>query len=739
MPDILAIVSKRVFETEAAAHGVGDVWPTRAYASTNKALAGLADGGSLFLVTVRPNNGLWLVAILEKPKASRGQWRAAENVVPITDVTAAIGSITFANGKGLVRDDKLAMSLQTPRALAAEAAVRLRGTRAEPVVDVAPPPVASDRPAAIPPDAVWDAAAEEWQAGETDGNGARQRVWRFWRADGSLRGECSYRDHEPHGVNRRFHPDGTVASEGEWRDGRIYDATMYTAAVTDEPPLPPGIARAVYRSRDGRTNETIEYYDAGGRAVDGLGVPVPARPAGVAATARYFSSHDFNAPDGSIGGWVDGRIERGTEDKIGHWRWWSTSGALLHEERYTERGRRIDLDRLDATIERFCLGDAAPPAKGDEDREPDGRAWSRRYDLGKVWCDDVHATMRSRLGGLPAAFAREYVGTLLDNVEQYGRGWTMKVAQHAAIIDVVDDWEAREPDAGDADAGYLLAAGTRAAVAVGDRERVARWWPRVGGCKKPGTKEREATGLFRGASEELAELKARVAAFLAKPKPLTAKATDAQLVAAALARFGGESWECLIRDRKSGEAWLHGDRGSLYFDGVQLVESNVIFDDESRHDHVHVAAADSCDERVVLWPGKHGWLVLQRYGRAVLWHQAKYYASRGQPEVERLVWFRAPSPASARRLMGLIGTESPARAIDAWFDKKVGVIVRQYSGDGTTRLGVHDNKLVTGKRVIETLASHAAAVAAFEAIEIERLRNGSYIERFRAWDPRAKE
>jgi len=723
MPDILAIVSKSVFESDAAGLAVGDVWGTRTYTSTNKALAPLAGGGALVLVTVRPNNTLWLVAVLERPKAAKGKWNAAANLVPITDITAAIPHITFANGKRLAGGAKLAMSLQTPRALASGAVERLRGAKAAAPVAVA---TTGDRPAAIPDGATWDAAGEEWQHGETDANGSRQGAWRFWRADGSLRGECAYRDHEPHGMNRRFHPDGAIASEGEWRDGRLHDATLYAAASTDEPPLPAGIARATYRSHDGRTNYTIEYRDAGGRAIDGALAPLPPRPAGVPETARFFSDHDFNAPDGSIGGWVDGRIERGTNAKIGNWRWWSLAGALLHEERYTERGRQVDLDRIAPAIERFCLGAAAPPKDGDEDREPRMRAWSLRYDLGKVWCDEVHAELRARLATLPAAFAREYVATLRDMIEVYRRGWTMKVAQHRAIVDVVDDWEAREPGTTTADAWYLLAAGAGAALALGDRERVARWWGRSASCTKP--KERD----------DLGDLKPLVTAFLAKPKPLTRKATGAQLVAAALARFGGERCECLIRDNKSGEAWLHGDRGSIYFDGAQLLESPVVFDDESRHDQTHVAPYDSCDERVVLWPGKYGWLVLQRYGRAVLWHQAKYYPSRGQPEVEQLLWFRAPSPAYARRLMRLIGEASPARAIDPWFDKKLGVIVREYSGSGTTELGVHDNKLVTRHRTIETLDSHADAVRAFEAIELERLRNGSYIERFRAVDPKKK-
>jgi len=274
---------------------------------------------------------------------------------------------------------------------------------------------------------------------------------------------------------------------------------------------------------------------------------------------------------------------------------------------------------------------------------------------------------------------------------------------------------------------------------VGDRERVARWWARAAKCAKPKPKDRDIASILSEMADDVGELKPLVTAFLGKPKPLTAKASEAQLVAAARAQFGGDWFACLIRDPKSGEAWLQGDTGSVYFDGRRLAESNVVFDDDSRHDQVHVANYDTCDERVVLWPGKHGWLVLQRYGRAVLWHQAKYEVSRGQPEVDRLLWFKAPTPAFAKRLVNLIRAGSTGRSIDPWFDKKLGVIVRSYSGSGTTQLGVHDNKLTTGRRIIETLATHEDAVRAFEAIEIERMRNGSYIDRFSAIDPKAKQ
>jgi hypothetical protein len=54
VPDVLAIVSKAIFERDARGLSLGDVWPVDRYTSANKGLQTLADGGRIFLVTVRP-------------------------------------------------------------------------------------------------------------------------------------------------------------------------------------------------------------------------------------------------------------------------------------------------------------------------------------------------------------------------------------------------------------------------------------------------------------------------------------------------------------------------------------------------------------------------------------------------------------------------------------------------------------------------------------------------------------
>lgn len=129
MPDVLAIVSKAVFEKEAGGRKPGKVWPIDTYHSQSKGLAPLAGGGRLFMVTVRPPaDTLWLVAVLEDPQLSGKGWRSGRNRVPISDITSLVPRIRFANGKGITAaPGTLGMSLQTPRVLDAPSAALLLG------------------------------------------------------------------------------------------------------------------------------------------------------------------------------------------------------------------------------------------------------------------------------------------------------------------------------------------------------------------------------------------------------------------------------------------------------------------------------------------------------------------------------------------------------------------------------------------------------------------------------------
>lgn len=125
MPNVLAIISKAVFEKEARHDGrllrEGQVFATSQYRSKSKGLAALEADSDLFLVTVRPGGILWLVAQLQSPTKTTNGWHAPANKLPIRDISDSISLIKFVSGKGITGDPgKLGMSLQTPRSLTAE-------------------------------------------------------------------------------------------------------------------------------------------------------------------------------------------------------------------------------------------------------------------------------------------------------------------------------------------------------------------------------------------------------------------------------------------------------------------------------------------------------------------------------------------------------------------------------------------------------------------------------------------
>src|SRR5258708_6230451 len=117
---MMAIVSKAVFEKAAGKNpAVGTRLAMDRYVSANKTLEPLGSGGKLYLVTVRPpDEALWLVAVLDKPKFDGSQWVAKACTTPITDISNLRARIKFESGVGITpKKGALGMSLQTPRAL----------------------------------------------------------------------------------------------------------------------------------------------------------------------------------------------------------------------------------------------------------------------------------------------------------------------------------------------------------------------------------------------------------------------------------------------------------------------------------------------------------------------------------------------------------------------------------------------------------------------------------------------
>jgi antitoxin component YwqK of YwqJK toxin-antitoxin module len=184
------------------------------------------------------------------------------------------------------------------------------------------------RPRGVSDEARWDPKDPgfEWIAGGVDDEGRRHGPYRSWTREGVLHGESNYVHGKVHGKNLNFHPDGTVASEADWVMGLILDSVFYRSdSPTTEPfaQANPNVWSVRYYTRDGKTNYTIRYFMRDGTECGPDGNALPPRPASVSPDARWFPDMDR---------WVDGAIERGTNNQIGPWRWWSREGVLRHEE-----------------------------------------------------------------------------------------------------------------------------------------------------------------------------------------------------------------------------------------------------------------------------------------------------------------------------------------------------------------------------------------------------------------------
>lgn len=119
MPDMLAIVSKAVFDKDAGPAKLGQVVPFAGYASASKHLQKLDAHSRLFLVTVRPpKESLWLVAVLDGLSFDGQRWHSRVNTTQLTDISVLKAQLVFDSGKGIVaKPGALGMSLQTPRVL----------------------------------------------------------------------------------------------------------------------------------------------------------------------------------------------------------------------------------------------------------------------------------------------------------------------------------------------------------------------------------------------------------------------------------------------------------------------------------------------------------------------------------------------------------------------------------------------------------------------------------------------
>src|SRR4051812_47423447 len=133
----------------------------------------------------------------------------------------------------------------------------------------------------IPKTATWNKEDKEWEQGEKDKAGKNIGVWNNWHEDGHLCGITDYGNGNPPFLFKRFHPDGTLAQEGNWHGGQIWLGTF--RFINTDKPTPEGFPK---RARENGIVWIAEfdyitpgiynaqrYYDKKNRPVSVAGAP----------------------------------------------------------------------------------------------------------------------------------------------------------------------------------------------------------------------------------------------------------------------------------------------------------------------------------------------------------------------------------------------------------------------------------------------------------------------------------
>jgi antitoxin component YwqK of YwqJK toxin-antitoxin module len=150
----------------------------------------------------------------------------------------------------------------------------------------------------VPAAAVWNADNNEWELGEKNAAGKKTGIWNLWHEKGHLCNIIDYGDGNPPFLFKRFHPDGTLAQEGNWYGGDMFLGTFrwIKSENRTDTPFPAGrasksknvwIAEFDYIAK-GIFN-TQRFFDKENKPVNSMGEPLPKRPASVPELAHHVS------------------------------------------------------------------------------------------------------------------------------------------------------------------------------------------------------------------------------------------------------------------------------------------------------------------------------------------------------------------------------------------------------------------------------------------------------------------
>lgn len=182
--------------------------------------------------------------------------------------------------------------------------------------------LAKIRPDTVPRDAVFDSKSCEWKVESRDDRRRRHGVASHFRPDGTLVETVTYEHGIEAGPFTRFHESGEVSRRGMHVGGKLEGTVegFRSKRPTSErlfEDVAPNIVRIELDYRAGFLT-TMRWFDAQGRALTGLGDPLPKRPSTVPKNAC------FNADSQ----WVQGDADEESR-RHGVWRIWDQAGKSM--------------------------------------------------------------------------------------------------------------------------------------------------------------------------------------------------------------------------------------------------------------------------------------------------------------------------------------------------------------------------------------------------------------------------
>ncbi|SEW39348.1 Antitoxin component YwqK of the YwqJK toxin-antitoxin module [Chitinophaga sp. YR573] len=200
-----------------------------------------------------------------------------------------------------------------------------------------------ERPQQVPEEAVYVATNKEWQLGNTNEVGHKIGLWKTWHETGYLRVTVDYSDTTLPFHYQRFHPDGTLAEEGDWYGGSKFLGILRHIKSDNSTieRFPTGLSPKVwiveYNFIDELIYDSELYFDRKGNLVSRTGELAPAvRPANVPARAHFVKDNHSPA------NWAMGILDCRVRNYVGEYTEWDKDGKLVLRRIHNKKGTDLE-------------------------------------------------------------------------------------------------------------------------------------------------------------------------------------------------------------------------------------------------------------------------------------------------------------------------------------------------------------------------------------------------------------